>query len=309
MIINISDIWDPAIEQHTHFLDSEIDVGLSKLGNSFLERHIYQFIIDNRWIITRGSALDLQSSIEDYTHRFGSGLLRLCAGEKLKEIFDYSNFSLKSNKPWTAYHLCSQARYQTCSYCQLVATGTCLPDEENKGYRPPIDHYYGKADYPFLALTLSNFIPCCEKCNGSQMKGAIDFSKIPHLNPLTDEESIDFALVADDSTNHAIAESITLNLPKESYRLELLVKSNLPKSGESIKTFQLKSRYLHYSGQAYHLAKVMRGLSARLQMHRDFLECETSLENYLEFEPDAYKAVPYGKARVCIAKQFGALPE
>lgn len=309
MIICISDIWEPAAEQHANFLESLIDTGLSKLGDSTLDRYVYQFIVDHRDTIIHGTASSLQSSIDDYIIRFGTSLLRECAGTKFKKIFDYSNFSLKSNKPWTAYHLCNQARYQTCSYCQLVTTDTFLPNKKQRGYRPPIDHYYGKAEYPFLALTLSNFIPCCEKCNGSQMKGSIDFAKCPHLNPLIDEECIEFAVVSINSTDITIAEAITLNLPKENYRLALYIKNNHQKSDASIKTFQLDARYRHYDGQAYFLAKMMRGFPARISMHREALDFETSIDDYLEFHPDAYKTVPYGKARLCIAKQFGALPD
>lgn len=309
MIINISDVWDGAVDQHTKYLEAVIKSGLGDLGSSMLDRQIRNFIVDNIKAINGGAASDLQSCIEDYTSRFGGGLFRLCAGEKLKQIFNYSLFSQKSDQRWSAYHLCKKSKYQVCSYCQLVFTGTCLPDEENKGYRPPIDHYYGKADYPFLALTLSNFIPCCEKCNGSQMKGIIDFSDTPHLNPLVDNESIDFMLTTDNLDNDLITEVISLSLPKSSYYLALSVKGNEKLSRASIRTFQLESRYRDYSGQAYHLAKVMRGMSARLVMHREILECETSVDDYLEFEPEAYKSVPYGKARVCIAKQFGGLPD
>ena len=308
MIINISNIWDVIIDKHADFLNTIIEDSLSKLQSSALDRQIHNFISANRSTITRGKAQDLKHSIADYTRRFGNGLLRGCAGERLKELFDYSSFSQKSNKPWTAYQLCSQAKYQTCSYCQLVATGTCLPDEEIKGYRPPIDHFYGKAEYPFLALTLSNFIPCCEKCNGSQMKGEIDFSEIPHLNPLIDEESISFALMWVNGASINIAEAATLNLPKQNYHLGLYINSNQKKSEASLRTFQLESRYQHYSGPAYHLARVMRGVSARLNMLEESLDFDMSIEDYLEFEPQAYKTTPYGKVRICIAQQFGALP-
>ena len=75
-----------------------------------------------------------------------------------------------------------------------------------------------------------------------------------------------------------------------------------------METFQLNSRYQHYSGPAYHLAKVMRGVSARLNMHHEDLVFDTSIEDYLEFAPKDYKTIPYGKVRICIAEQFGALP-
>lgn len=38
------------------------------------------------------------------------------------------------------------------------------------------------------------------------------------------------------------------------------------------------------------------------------MEFSISIEDYLEFDPQDYKTTPYGKVRVCIAKQFGALP-
>jgi hypothetical protein len=245
LIINISDVWQDAALRHVEFLTGVIEAGLELLGDSEFERQIYQFIEDNKKIIISGVPADLLSSIECYNRQFNSATLRSRAAEKLKRIFNYSDFSKKSDESWTAYQLCHQARYQTCSYCHLVAIGTSLPNEDGKGYRPPIDHYYAKADYPFLALTLSNFIPCCEKCNGSQMKGTVDFAKKPHLNPLVDNESIDFVLTVDGIQE--AAEAITLNLPKNRYHLALLVAGNHPASLESLKTFQLVSRYQHYA--------------------------------------------------------------
>lgn len=307
MIINISDIWQDVVLQHAEFLNKVIDAGVALLGGSALERQVYQFIEDNREIIVSGSPTDLLSSIRSYNDNFKSHSLRSKAGSKLKKIFNYSDFSKKSDKPWTAYQLCIQARHQTCSYCHLVVIDSSLPNENGKGYRPPIDHYFAKADYPFLALSLSNFIPCCEKCNGSQMKGSVDFATKAHLNPLVDNESIGFALTVD--TQQDAAEAITLNLPKDRYRLSLFIVDNEPASLESLKTFQLITRYQHYVGTAYHLAKKMRGVSARLNMHDEALDFETSIDDYLEFEPETYKSVPYGKARICIAKQFGAITD
>ncbi|MDP9664209.1 UNVERIFIED_ORG: hypothetical protein J2W16_001928 [Pseudomonas cremoricolorata] len=307
MIVNVSGIWELAIEVHATFLEDIINAGLLTLNGSELNDKLYDFIISNRAIIVRGEPGELEECIEDYMQRFKYKLERKRAAEKLKELFDYASFSQKSEKLWSAYQLCSLAIYKVCCYCNLVATDTCLPDEDNKGYRPPIDHYYGKAEYPFLALTLSNFIPCCEKCNGSQMKGVIDFSKIPHLHPLIDDESIDFDLVSTNPASNSIAEFATLNMYKDEYRLALNIGANAEKAAQSIKTFQLSSRYNHYSGAAYRLAKVMRGVASRLEMHNDTFEFDVSIADYLGFEPDEYKNTPYGKVGVCIAEKFGRL--
>ncbi len=307
MIINISDIWDSAAIDHSVYLNAEIDKGLQELTDSFVDIAIREFLQVNRRIIVYGSPLELSACIEDYRRRFDGGFMRECVAEKLKKIFDFSEFSKKSLRPWTAYHLCLQAKYKTCCYCHMVGTGTSLPDEELKGYRPPIDHYYTKSDYPFLALSLSNFIPCCEKCNGSQMKHAVDFAKTIHLNPLVDDESIEFELHPLPVAGEEIAKALALELPFTSYRLSVEVKKNHAASNASIRTFQLKSRYQDYSGQAFYLARKMKGYAERQSMLDAALDFPLTLSDHLEFELEEYKNFPYGKVRICIARQYGAI--
>ncbi|MEW9902346.1 hypothetical protein [Pseudomonas putida] len=305
MVINIQDVWADAAADHARFLKDTIDKGLVKLGGTSVELAVVKFVIDNKDSIVNGVPSDLALCIKKYIHAFPDLAIRKVAVGIMGKIFDYGAFSAKSDKPWTAYHLCSLARYKVCCYCHMVETGTCLPDEDTKGYRPPIDHYYGKAEYPFLALSLCNFIPCCEKCNGPQMKGKIDFSESIHLNPLVDEESIEFALVPVQAADTKIAEFAAFSLPKDQYRLSVIAIGNHKVSASSIKTFQLTSRYANYSERAYYLAKRLRGLPARQRFYDEGLDFKVGLEEHLEFEPEEYKNVPYGKARICIAKQFG----
>lgn len=306
MIISVPDIWHDALPHHEKFLTGVIDSALVNFGGSELDRLLHDFILDNRYVIVNGSGSDLECSILDYESVFGNGALRVQANKKLKSIFDFESFSKKTTLPWTAYSLCAISRYKVCSYCQLVTTDTSLPHLSGKGYRPPIDHYYAKSKYPFLALTLANFIPCCEKCNGSQMKGMVDFAVYRHLNPLCDAECIEFSLLPKDSAAD-VAEALSLNLSKSEYRLELVPADGAPEAVASMKTFQLQSRYESYAEQAYYLAKRLRGLTARLEMQHNALDFMTTVSENLEFDVSEYKKTPYGKARVCIAKQFGVL--
>lgn len=308
MIINISDVWANAMADHSVFLSSEIDIGLEELSDSFIDVAISEFITANRAIIVEGTPLELPVCINDFEERFGSGVLRKCATQRLQDIFDFSDFSKKSDKPWTAYQLCLQAKYKVCCYCHMVETGTCLPDENVKGYRPPIDHYYAKSEYPFLALTLSNFIPCCEKCNGSQMKHVVDFAKDIHLNPFVDEESIEFELHPLLVAEEMVASALALGLSPEHYQLKVEAKKNYAASNASINTFQLKSRYEDYSSKAFYLARKMKGYASRQAMLEAELEFAFTLTDHLEFELDDYKNHAYGKVRVCIARQYGAIP-
>lgn len=309
MIINISDVWEKACRQHYVFLNTLIDNALMSLSFSFLDIAIKNFLENNRYIIVSGSPSELTDCISDYEERFGKGLLHNCASQKLAAFFNFDDFSRKSNKKWSAFKLCSLAKYKVCCYCHMVGTGTNLPNEDEKGYRPPIDHYYTKSDYPFLALTLSNFIPCCEKCNGSQMKHSINFAVERHLNPMLDVESIEFELRPLVYDGESIANILTLQLPPASYSLQVVARLNLDMSSNSIKTFQLKTRYKDYSTQAFYLAKRARGFLARKTMLDSELDFTTEINDLLEFDPQEYKNIVYGKARICIAKQFGAIDD
>ena len=307
MVINISDVWENACTQHYDYLNSLIDRGIGSLGNSFLDVVIKDFIQTNRSVIVEGAPSDLAGCILDYEKKFGRDILHFCVLQKLTKIFDYASFSAKSDKSWTAYELCELAKYNICCYCHMVSTETSLPDKHSKGYRPPIDHYYTKSDYPFLALTLSNFIPCCEKCNGSQMKHSIDFAKVPHLNPLVDIESIEFELRPAEVDEELVALALSLQLRPENYLLSVDAKHNLSLSNMSISTFQLKNRYKHYASQAFYLARKIKSFVARKSTYASELEFNIELADLLEFEPEEYKNIQYGKARLCIAKQYGAI--
>ncbi|WP_130098902.1 hypothetical protein [Siccibacter turicensis] len=309
MIINISDVWEDASSRHYVFLNNKIDDGLGTLSSSFIDMCIKDFVESNRKVIISGTPVELSKSIRDYEGRFGTKLLNECVKKRLNKIFNFDKFSEKSEKNWSAYQLCQLARYKVCCYCHINSTATSLPTDDEKGYRPPLDHYYIKSDYPFLALTLSNFIPCCEKCNGSQMKHSINFAKIPHLNPLKDAESIDFQIVPLSSSEEEVATALALQLPATRYCLMVFAKSNNELSVNSIKTFQLKSRYDEYSKQSYYLARKLRSFASRKEMIKDALIFEADLADLLEFEPQDYKNVAYGKARLCIAKQFGVLDD
>ena len=304
MIINISDVWEDARAQHVYFLNEIIDRGIERLGRSALHRKTSKFIKNNKDLILSGAPEELQLSIDEFNEIF-SAKEKPKAVEIFRSIFDYEDFSKKNTTAWGAYKLCKAAKYKTCCYCHLVEIGTSLPNEETRGYRPPIDHYYAKSQYPFLSLTLNNFVLCCEKCNGPQMKWQIDFSEEKHLNPLVNNESIEFVLECNDPNEQSIAEIMGLKLSKDKYRLNLKITENIELSKASINTFQLVDRYQNYAGQAFHLAKKMKGLSSRLRMLDDALDVDISINDILEFEPENYKSIPYGKARLCIANQFG----
>lgn len=63
-----------------------------------------------------------------------------------------------------------------CPYCGATEIESICRTHGNGGnaFVPPIDHYFPKSKYPFLALEYFNMIPCCQRCNGLPNKGTFD---------------------------------------------------------------------------------------------------------------------------------------
>lgn len=91
--------------------------------------------------------------------------------EELKEIFNYDYFSKRDPKNWGRHKLITSLNIKVCPYCQRNYISS-YEENESKSNKTTadLDHFYPKAEYPFLALSLYNFIPSCQICN-SRMKG------------------------------------------------------------------------------------------------------------------------------------------
>lgn len=114
------------------------------------------------------------------------------------ELFKYANLygegqKIDEKETWSRHKLLSLMGIEICPYCQrnYISNYTEKNDkkceeednkevEENKVEEnndekttATLDHFYPKADYPFLALSLYNFVPSCQVCN-SIFKGDAD---------------------------------------------------------------------------------------------------------------------------------------
>lgn len=99
------------------------------------------------------------------------------------EVFGYNDFLKgcskwdKYDNGWGAYVFTQKLKIEVCPYCNRQYIFTIGNEEskdeiddgeekkwERKG-RPEIDHFFPKADYPYLSCSLFNFVPSCHACN------------------------------------------------------------------------------------------------------------------------------------------------
>lgn len=126
--------------------------------------------------------LDSNYSVNDYTYR-----------KLLSKIFYYDNYDR-----WNAYQLAEQLGVNICPYCNRIPTYT-IGKSSKKGTRPQFDHFFDKARYPYLSLSIYNLVPSCSICNSSY-KHSKEFNIDDHFHPYIkgfDCENIKFTLEVD----------------------------------------------------------------------------------------------------------------
>ncbi len=125
--------------------------------------------------------------------------------EIIKKIFNYEKYEIR-------HSTIADMNVPTCPYCGRQYTTNYSNNEKTTA---DLDHYYPQSNYPYLALSLYNFIPSCLYCN--RIKG----NKEGHIYPY-DEEFGDKAIF---KTSKESVNGI-LNSNKDDFAIIIDVKDN-----------------------------------------------------------------------------------
>lgn len=114
----------------------------------------------------------------------------------LKNIFNYECFQSdgikikidNNDEKWDRHKLISMLNISVCPYCNRQYISNYIDNKMEKKTTADLDHFYSQNNYPFLALSLYNFIPSCQICN-SRFKLQKDFRFEEHVYPY--EESFE----------------------------------------------------------------------------------------------------------------------
>ncbi|WP_313242143.1 hypothetical protein [Stutzerimonas nitrititolerans] len=257
MIVSINRNWCEAEVEHGIFLRELLRKYYLAVENHVGPKEVaqitaYYFIKEVEGLVLSHELSDILLSIDKfnkYKERLGvsSGLF----AAEIERVFNYKRFTAKSSK-WNAYTLCRKSKARICPYCNHAYAFTL--QSVNGDFRPTLDHFYFKDEYPHLALTLYNLVPSCSSCNSS-LKGEADFYSKAHLNPLFDAENIIFYLTAGDDPS-AIVDAVQQRSSEVHVKARAV--RGCSKSENSLKTFVINERYEMLSMEAidFYLAKM-----------------------------------------------------
>lgn len=159
---------------------------LKKLGDASVSRILIMNVQEQRALVSSVeekflSSLSCRRKEEDERKR-----AFVEVNKRLKEVFDYDAFARMSGK-WGLMELALQLNktVKVCPYCNgeyvfAFKLDKLASDRLGRAYKSPFDHYFPRARYPFLGLSLYNLIPSCSRCNSSmkkdKFKGLVDMT-------------------------------------------------------------------------------------------------------------------------------------
>lgn len=196
----------------------------------------------------------------------------------LEKIFDYEKcfgkegIQLKNNIRWNRHKLLSMMGVSVCPYCNRQYINNYMNiKKQDYNSTADLDHFYPKSTYPFLALSLCNFIPSCQICN-SRFKLDKNFYEEQYIYPYEEEfgEEVKFKTNFYVDTNNQ-EDSGNESKNKETYDISYLlgnsdnfkieIKPENPESeigkkiDNSIKTFRLEELYNFHKDYVRELIK------------------------------------------------------
>lgn len=98
----------------------------------------------------------------------------------IKNIFNYEYF-VRNQGEWNRHKIMYMIGINVCPYCNRNYVTNYIEDGEERT-TADLDHFYYKSEYPYLALSIYNFIPSCQICN-SRFKLGVDFCAKQHIYP------------------------------------------------------------------------------------------------------------------------------
>lgn len=167
------------------------------------------------------------------------------SNELLDNVFRYDNFSDRN----VAYDIMRKMDVRVCPYCNRQYTVT-LRDSK---VRPQFDHYFPKAVYPYLALTLFNLVPSCGICNLA--KSSLDTVTEPILYPYEEEFGEDIVFRTEMHKGASFIKYLYGLTDEFEVEIENPKGIMIDKVNEQIKTLHLKDLYNEHKDYIRDIAK------------------------------------------------------
>lgn len=150
----------------------ELERQLPCLAQCMFLRRIKKFIDEEHGFVT--DAVNLKGFVQEveaewYCHDDPLPEWIMSLNAKLEKIFNYDGFAKRHGTSSRGggiplmKEILKHVKY--CPYCNADMVYTIQLDKNASPYKSAFDHFFPRSRYPFLALSLYNLLPSCERCN------------------------------------------------------------------------------------------------------------------------------------------------
>ena len=182
--IDVSKIknWELIKKKHSEWYEEKILPSIKKAYNLLSKKNKndsikeYKELLEK--IIDKGKNFVIEKELFlGYNHDYLLDLIKNLNRTNISEnylphkLFSYDKFPNHTGE-WNRHKLLSLMEIEVCPYCQRNYISS-FEENDDKRTTADLDHFYPKSLYPFLALSLYNFIASCQICN-SRFKGSKD---------------------------------------------------------------------------------------------------------------------------------------
>jgi len=220
-------------------------------------------------------------------------------GYLLESVFQYKNWR-GNGKFELIFELLD---IPVCPYCNIEE----VHKDNNKNIViTSVDHYYDKANYPYLSLTFHNLVPVCYVCN-HPYKGQTSFSVKDYLHPYVDDYDDLCSFQNTIVLNHQSPIEIkykTQNIRGEAFNRDLGIteRYNQPASLDEAK----RIFFLH---ESYPESKKKELVSEWNLMTKEQVEQKICEENIIPYDKNVIRYKVRGKLKRDLAIKFGIISQ
>jgi len=221
--------------------------------------------------------------------------------EDVKALFNYET---KFQTPISKFFE-KQVEVHVCYFCNIEYINKFTTQDERVKNGFTLDHFIGKSDYPYLALSLYNLIPSCYTCNSPKVKGTNEVNTLSPTSTVFDfDKKVKFKTFMQNENLQIEAEEDFSLLLKEDF-------SDI--YDRYIEVFELNGRY------EYHKTKVIEMINKRKEYpdsrikelakltEKTEKEVKQDLFGEYLFEKDDLHKRPLSKLTRDISKELGLL--
>lgn len=181
--------------------------------------------------------------------------------DDVKSLFVYERHKDRYNVTWTGRRLeiveflldkKNGFDIHTCHYCDMAYTNV-FEVGKKKITQFDLDHVLDKGKCPILALSLFNFVPSCQVCNGQRIKGSKLLYPDARLRKKLSPTNLnyDFEGKVKIEVKNKKGECSTIGFEKRMDDYEIKFDTHLdPDYDEVVKAFHLKERYDYHKCEA-----------------------------------------------------------